>query len=195
MTAEPEPDRVHAHSWPLATRAPVPPEPPFGHRPVAPPQPPLVSPYAGLATRVVAFAADAVVINVVGWVTAAMVTLGLSLLQVPDDVQNILLALGSVIALIWFVSYFVFFWSTTGQTPGDRLMRIRVDDARTGDRISPRRALLRFFGLFLAALPLCAGFLLILVDDRRRGLHDRLARTVVADTRDDPVPAQVHTHH
>jgi uncharacterized RDD family membrane protein YckC len=31
----------------------------------------------------------------------------------------------------------------------------------------------------LAALPLFAGFLLILVDDRRRGLQDRFARTVV----------------
>jgi uncharacterized RDD family membrane protein YckC len=40
--------------------------------------------------------------------------------------------------------------------------------------------------LTLAALPLFAGFLLILVDDRRRGLHDRLARTVVVeDPRDE----------
>ena len=33
--------------------------------------------------------------------------------------------------------------------------------------------------MVLAAIPLCAGFLLILVDDRRRGLQDVLARTVV----------------
>jgi uncharacterized RDD family membrane protein YckC len=31
----------------------------------------------------------------------------------------------------------------------------------------------------VAAIPLFAGYLLILVDDRRRGLHDRLAGTVV----------------
>jgi uncharacterized RDD family membrane protein YckC len=53
----------------------------------------------------------------------------------------------------------------------------------------PRRALLRFVGLTLAALPLFAGFLLILVDDRRRGLHDRLARTVVVEAGDEaPAP-------
>ena len=45
----------------------------------------------------------------------------------------------------------------------------------------PRRGLLRFIGLTLAALPLFLGFLWILVDDRRRGLHDLLARTVVVE--------------
>ena len=45
--------------------------------------------------------------------------------------------------------------------------------------LSPRRSLLRFGALVLAALPLFAGFLPILVDDRRRGVHDMLAGTVV----------------
>jgi uncharacterized RDD family membrane protein YckC len=31
----------------------------------------------------------------------------------------------------------------------------------------------------LSAIPLCAGFLMILVDRRRRALHDRIVRTVV----------------
>jgi uncharacterized RDD family membrane protein YckC len=34
-------------------------------------------------------------------------------------------------------------------------------------------------GMYAAAIPLGAGFLLILVDDRRRGLHDRIAGTLV----------------
>jgi uncharacterized RDD family membrane protein YckC len=34
-------------------------------------------------------------------------------------------------------------------------------------------------GLALAIVPLFAGFLTVLVDDRRRGLHDILAGTVV----------------
>ena len=45
--------------------------------------------------------------------------------------------------------------------------------------LTPRRALARFGALLLAALPLLAGFLPVLVDDRRRGLHDMLAGTVV----------------
>ncbi len=35
--------------------------------------------------------------------------------------------------------------------------------------------------MILAAIPLLAGYFMVLFDDRRRGLHDRLARTVVVD--------------
>ena len=88
---------------------------------------------------------------------------------------------GGVAYLLWGIGYFVTFWSTTGQTPGNRVFRIRVRGAHGEERLLPRRALLRFVGLTLAAIPLFAGFLIILVDDRRRGLQDRLARTVVVD--------------
>ena len=81
--------------------------------------------------------------------------------------------------LVWAVAYFVTFWSTTGQTPGNRLLRIKVVRARDGGVPRPRQSLIRFVGLTLAAIPLGAGFLPILFDDRRRGLQDMLARTVV----------------
>ena len=52
--------------------------------------------------------------------------------------------------------------------------------------VGPSAALLRFAGLILAALPLFAGFLAILVDDRRRGVHDMLAGTVVVPAPHEP---------
>jgi uncharacterized RDD family membrane protein YckC len=88
------------------------------------------------------------------------------------------------------MAYFTFFWATTGQTPGDRLLRIRVLDRRTGRPPRPRRAFWRILVLPLSAIPLCAGFLLILFDDERRALHDRLARTVVADVAGEPMPVR-----
>jgi uncharacterized RDD family membrane protein YckC len=136
--------------------------------------------YVGLVTRAICFAVDAALVNVVAVVVAAVVTLALSVLTVPDELQTVAAVAGSAAYLLWVVGYFATFWAATGQTPGNRLLRIRVMPAR-GDRLPPRRAVLRFFGLTLAALPLFAGFLLILVDDRRRGLHDRLARTVVVE--------------
>jgi uncharacterized RDD family membrane protein YckC len=62
------------------------------------------------------------------------------------------------------------------------VLRIRVCDPR-GATVSPARALLRFGALLLAALPLFAGFLPVLFDERRRGLHDLIARTVVVEQR------------
>jgi uncharacterized RDD family membrane protein YckC len=138
-----------------------------------------VTTHAGLATRTLAFAVDAAIINVVAWFVGVVVYLGLSLLHVPGEVQTILAAIGCGIALLWMVVYFAFFWSATGQTPGNRMLGIRVEDAATGTPIRAGRAALRVGALTLSAIPLCAGFLMILVDRRRRALHDRLIGTVV----------------
>ena len=73
------------------------------------------------------------------------------------------------------VGYFVTFWSTVGQTPGMRLMRVRVVSA-SGDAPSGWRSLVRLIGLALAVILLFTGFLPALVDGRRRalaGLHGR----------------------
>jgi uncharacterized RDD family membrane protein YckC len=138
-----------------------------------------VTEYAGLATRTLAFGIDAAIINVVAWFVGLVVYLGLSLLGIPEEVRTILAAIGAGIALVWTVSYFAFFWSATGQTPGNRVLGIRVQDAVTGRPLHAGRAALRFAALMLSALLLCVGFLMILVDRRRRALHDRLISSVV----------------
>jgi uncharacterized RDD family membrane protein YckC len=136
-------------------------------------------PYAGLVTRAIAFAVDALAVNVSAGLVGAIVALGLSILNVPDQTDTVLLALGGVLYVVWTVAYFVIFWSTTGQTPGDRLMQIRVIGSATGEPIRPGRAVIRMAGVTLAAIPLLAGFLPILFDRSRRGLQDFMARTVV----------------
>jgi uncharacterized RDD family membrane protein YckC len=138
--------------------------------------------YEGLVTRGIAFAVDAAVIDLVAIVVAGAVALALSVLSVPkESVDTVLIAAGGALFLAWSVGYFLTFWSTTGQTPGSRLMRITVCAADDGSVLRPRRAAVRFAGLVLAAAPLLAGFLPILFDDRRRGLHDMLAGTVVIE--------------
>ena len=136
--------------------------------------------YVGLVTRALAFGVDAAIVNAVAIAVASVVVLGLSVIWVPDELRSAAVAVGGAAYATWVVGYFVAFWAATGETPGNRLLRIRVRPA-SGDRLPVRRGVLRFAGLTLAALPLFAGFLIILVDDRRRGLHDRLARTVVVD--------------
>jgi uncharacterized RDD family membrane protein YckC len=149
-------------------------------RPADDPAPPIVADYyAGLATRTLAFAVDAAVINAVVWFVGLVVALGLSLLKIPEEIRTVMAVIGATLAVLWTIAYFAYFWSATGQTPGDRVMRIRVEDARTGTPMSLRRGFVRFLALVLAAIPLCAGLLMILVDNRRRGLHDRIARTEV----------------
>ena len=145
--------------------------------------------YEGLVTRAIAFAIDAVLINAVAIVVSGGVALTLSVLSVPDSLGTTLLAVGGALFLAWSAGYFVVFWSTTGQTPGAHLMRFRVCRADDGSTLGPGRAVLRLACLTLAALPLLAGFLPILFDDRRRGLHDMLAGTVVIEAAGEPAPS------
>lgn len=139
--------------------------------------------YAGIVTRGIAFAIDALVIQFVAIAVAGTVALILSVVSPPDALDPAIVAVGSVAYALWLVGYFVVFWSTTGQTPGNRLLEIRVCRASDGQLVGLGAALLRFAGLILAAVPLFAGFLPILLDDRRRGVHDMLAGTVVVPAR------------
>jgi uncharacterized RDD family membrane protein YckC len=151
-----------------------------------------VTEHAGLATRTLAFAVDAAIINAVAWAVAGVVALGLSLLKVPDEVVTALAVIGAVIGVGWSIAYFAYFWSATGQTPGNRLLSIRVLFARDLEPPHAGRAVVRVLALPLSALPLCAGFLMILVDARRRALHDVLVGTVVVYVREtEPAQTQV----
>ena len=135
--------------------------------------------YAGLVTRSIAFALDGLVVNGAAAIVGVTVGLGLSVLHLPEDADKVIAAVLAGLWLLWSIGYFVFFWSSTGQTPGSRVMRIRVIDGRGRAALKPRRALLRVVGLYLAAIPLLAGYLMMLWDDRGRCLQDRLARTLV----------------
>ncbi|MDA0167409.1 RDD family protein [Solirubrobacter ginsenosidimutans] len=146
--------------------------------------------YTGLVTRAIAFAIDALIIDLAAIVVVAIVALALSLFNVPAKVETALAVIGAFLFVVWAAAYFVTFWSTTGQTPGARIMRFRVlaPGAQHG-HIGPKRALIRLLGMVLAAIPLLAGYFMVLFDDRRRGLHDRLARTVAIDAPDTETPA------
>jgi uncharacterized RDD family membrane protein YckC len=142
--------------------------------------------YQGLITRAIAFAIDAALVNLVAVVVAGAVALTLSALSLSDSLDPVLYAAGAWVFLVWSAGYFVTFWSTTGQTPGNRVMQIRVVRAKDGAALRPWRALLRLIGLMLAVLPLFLGLLPILLNDRRRGLQDVIGGSVVISVPEVP---------
>jgi uncharacterized RDD family membrane protein YckC len=85
--------------------------------------------------------------------------------------------LGSAWLLV-VTTYFVSFWAAAGQTPGMRLMHLRVV-THANEPPGVGRSAVRLVALLLSIVPCFAGFLPALVDDRRRGLHDFVAGTVV----------------
>ena len=145
--------------------------------------------YAGLVTRIAAFVIDAAIVNLIALVFAGSVGLALSIFgssidDLPSPIK-IVFGVGGWIALN--LVYFVGSWTLTGQTAGMRVMSIRVERV-DGGRLSVWRAAVRLAGLVLAAVPLFAGYLLILFNDRRRGLQDWLAGSVVVFDHEQKVP-------
>jgi len=139
-----------------------------GHRAEAPSQ-------AGAVTRLMALIADAGILNAFFLIASALVALVASLI-VPDD--SIGIAIGAGLWACAATIYLFVFWATAGQTPGMRLMGIRLL-VRGSPEPGAGRALRRLVGTGLSLLTLGAGFLPILFTRRRVGLPDLIGGTEV----------------
>jgi len=134
---------------------------------------------AGHLVKRSALLRNAVLVVMLVWLVASLVG-GLR----PSWLAELLSGVG------WSISvgaYLVLFWNLAGQTPGMRVMRLRLAN-RSGDPPGVGRSLVRLIGLVLAIVPLFAGFLPVLVDGRRRALQDYLAGTTVVPV-DEPAAA------
>ncbi len=137
--------------------------------------------YAGFATRAAAFTLDLAVVAITFLLGAAFAALITSLVGHLRPVWLVDLFAG-IAWLLLTASYFVGFWSSTGQTLGMRLLGVRMVDA-SGAPPGAFRSLVRLFALAIAIIPCFLGLLPMLFDDRRRGLQDFVARTVVVYSR------------
>ncbi len=93
----------------------------------------------------------------------------------PAWLAGLLLGSGG---LLIAAGYLVLFWSTAGRTPGMHLFGLRVRRP-SGEPPSVGRSIVRAIGTWISIIPLFAGYLPVLFDERRRGLPDYLAGTEV----------------
>jgi uncharacterized RDD family membrane protein YckC len=151
-------------------------------------QPVILGRYAGFVTRLAAFLIDrAIIAAITGgvmWVFQAI----LNLFQVNNwlesantdlQIRGLVVVLSGtvVIYLLVHVLYDIGFWLLAGQTPGKRVLGLRV--VRTdGTRLRFGNALRREIGYLVSSI-LYLGFLWILIDKRRQGWHDKIAGTIV----------------
>jgi uncharacterized RDD family membrane protein YckC len=139
---------------------------------------------AGFMSRLTAFILDAVILAASLRGTAWFVVATGKVLRGFHHWINPVALAGTVLPVLAAI-YLVVFWRLFGQTPGKWLMGLKV--VRPGGApLSFGRALLRFAGYLLSALPAYVGFIWIL-GPRRRGWHDRLAGTEVVYVRRRPV--------
>ena len=93
---------------------------------------------------------------------------------------NLALILGILIS----VGYYTYFWTKSGQTIGKTVVGIKVVSA-DGSPLTWGQAFLRYVGYIVSSLLLSLGFLWVIMDKRRQGWHDKIAKTYVIDEDDD----------
>jgi uncharacterized RDD family membrane protein YckC len=147
---------------------------------------PLPTNRAGVVSRGLAFAIDALIINLFFTVLAGAATLILTFLGGSGEgVPKGAIAAGSFIWLVVVSVYLAGFWGLEGQTIGMRFLGIRLSERR----LPLRRAIRRLIGLGLSVITFGIGFLGIVFGEGRRGWADRMAGTEVIYDERRPVPA------
>ncbi|WP_316150583.1 RDD family protein [Cupriavidus sp. BIC8F] len=74
-------------------------------------------------------------------------------------------------------------WAVWGTSPGKRALGLRIVDADTGEPMTIRQAAIRTLGYLVCFASFGIGFLWMLFNPRRQGLHDLMANTVVVDAK------------
>jgi uncharacterized RDD family membrane protein YckC len=147
---------------------------------------PLPTNRAGVISRGLAFAIDALIINLFFTVLAGAATLIVTFLGGSGEgVPKGAIAAGSFIWLGVVSVYLAGFWGLEGQTIGMRFLGIRLSERR----LPLRRAIRRLVGLGLSVITFGIGFLGIVFGEGRRGWADRMAGTEVVYDERRPVPA------
>lgn len=163
--------------------------------PVGAPPPPRLA-YGGLLIRFVAYLIDSVLIGVpTGILFFILAITGVVASPAnPADVAPpppggtaggaFYLNPGAILVFDLFVlivaaGYFAYFWSMGGSTVGMRLFKLRVVDAESGQPIGIGRAVVRYLGFIVAAIPCWVGLIWAAFDPRAQGWHDKIASTVV----------------
>ena len=127
--------------------------------------------YAGFGIRFVAVLIDGIILQVVQ-VPLSFMFYG----EYSFGNENIGLTL---VSLFIRLTYTVLMQSSKTQgTLGKMAVGIKVGD-ENGNRISAMNALGRYFATILSTIVLFIGYLMVIWDDKKQGLHDKLAGTYV----------------
>ena len=135
--------------------------------------------YAGFWVRVLAYLLDSILLITVQTTLSILINLTIGMLGIATEgdpaINTIIWLFGAVLS----ISYAVFFTGYCGQTPGKMVLRIKV--IRTdGSPINYGRAALReVLGKFISGILLGIGYLMVAFDNRKQGLHDKIADTYV----------------
>ncbi len=144
--------------------------------------------YASFLSRLTAFITDLFMIGIPVSIIAMMIfgyeqvnSAGAMdvILETQKAKDNAPSPIASIAQLLISAFVYIAFWYKSGQTPGKKMARIKVVDAKTLKQASLAQLTLRFFGYLLSTMIMFLGFFLPFLRKDKRALHDLLSQTAV----------------
>lgn len=137
--------------------------------------------YAGFWKRFAALIIDGIILNVVGNILGFII-MGASLYSVRGGgiAAGRVAAFEAVTFVIWWLYYTLLESSSQRATVGKMALGIVVTDLQ-GKRISFGRANGRFWGKIVSVIIIYIGFLMVAFTEKKQGLHDIMAGTLVVN--------------
>lgn len=148
-----------------------------------------MQPYAGFWWRVLAYFIDVIILQIAVSIVTGVLGLGAGagMAMLGGEQQSIftttlLISLSISLVMNWL--YFALMESSSMQaTVGKLAVGVVVTDLE-GNRISFGRATGRYFAKILSGIVLLIGYIMVAFTERKQGLHDMVAGTLVWKTRD-----------
>lgn len=137
--------------------------------------------YAGFWIRLLAYLLDSIIVSIVSCPLGVVVGMMGVITEVDENSPQMFFGnmFVNVISLIIGWLYFSLTESSSWQaTVGKRLLSLRVTDMN-GNRLNFGRATGRYFGKVLSSMICLIGFIMVAFSEKKQGLHDLLANTLV----------------
>ena len=134
--------------------------------------------YGGFWIRLVAYIIDAILLSIAMGIVSTVA--GVNFFN--PDIESYSSSANFIYVLVTWLYFALLESSERGATVGKMAMGLRVVTDQ-GQRLSFLNATGRYFAKIISAIILCIGFIMIAFTDRKRGLHDMIAGTLVIKTR------------
>lgn len=154
---------------------------------------PLMASFLG---RFIAYAIDSIILYIILILISGLLFLGVSFFLIsygPDIFKDLLDPMFTVLIIFVIILdiflalfYFVYFYKTTGQTPGKMVMNIKVVDRNTLGNLTIGKIIIRESIGRLISLAFCfLGYFWYFYSEQRQTWHDSLVNSVVVSLNDE----------
>ena len=131
--------------------------------------------YAGFWIRVGASIIDTIILLVVT-TPILMGIYGTEYLSMHNESQGVWDVL---LSYVFPAVAVIVFWIYRSATPGKIMLELKIIDAVSGNPLSTKQCIGRYFAYYVSILPLFLGIIWVAFDKQKQGWHDKLAGTVV----------------